>query len=146
MLNQPSKEKKQAIDEEIKSRQRMQRFWVEKLQKFARKINSNYPGGQTAAENFIKANIKWTVEEIGIDCTIECLKKLKPHEPPFRSDDLIKKFLKQAGSINAIIQYLEYMCLECGPTREQINENAILNKRQEEEKKGIEAIPLSIHE
>ena len=103
------------------------------LQKYAQKINSNYVGGQQAAENFIKANIRWTVdeEELGIDVTIECLKKVKVQEAPFRSEDLMKKFLKAAGGINAVISYLEYICLECGPTRSQINENALYNKKRE---------------
>ena len=44
------------------------------------------------------------------------MKKTKVQEPPFRSEDLMK-FLKSAGGINAVISYLEYICLECGPTR-----------------------------
>ena len=108
------------------------------LQKYAQKINSNYQGGQQAAENFIKANIGWTVEEaeLGINVTIECLKKTKVQEPPFWSEALMK-FLKSAGGISAVIKYLEYICLECGPTRIQINENALYNKRREQLKKGI---------
>ena len=74
------------------------------------------------------------------------MKKSKPHEPPFLSEDLMKKFLKGAGGIKAVISYLEYICLECGPTREIINENAIINKKKEDAKKGIEADRPSIHE
>ena len=44
------------------------------------------------------------------------------------------------------MQYLEYMCLECGPTREEINDNAALNKKKADQKKGIESEKPSIHE
>ena len=124
----------------------MQNFWVSNLQKYAQKVNSNFVGSQVAAENFIKTHIKWTVEEIGIDCAIECLKKSKVHEPPFRSDDLMKKFLKGAGGINAVIQYLEYMCLECGPTRSTINDNALLTKKKDDLKQGVETVKPSNYE
>lgn len=56
------------------------------------------------------------------------------------------KFLKSAGGINAVISYLEYICLECGPTRNQINENALYNKKREQLKKGIIVQKVSIHE
>ena len=56
------------------------------------------------------------------------------------------KFLKSAGGINAVISYLEYICLECGPTRNQINENALYNKKREQLKKGIIVQKASIHE
>lgn len=50
----------------------------------------------------------------------------------------MKKFLKGAGGINAVIQYLEYMCLECGPTRAIIDEYALLHRRKDDLKKGVE--------
>ena len=118
----------------MEQRVNLQKFWVTNLQKYAQKINSNYQGGQDAAENFIKGAVRWTIEDIGVECTIECLKKSKPHEPPFRSEDLMKRFLKSAGGIDAVITYLEYICLECGPTRAAINENALLNKQKEDVK------------
>ena len=59
-------------------------------------------------------------------------------------------FLKGAGGGNegrkAVIAYLEYICLECGPTRAAINENSLLNKRKDDAKKGIEAEKPTIHE
>lgn len=130
------------ISDEIEQRVNLQNFWVASLQKYAQKINSSSVG--EAAESFIKSHIEWTVEEVGIDCTIECLKKSKKFEPPFRSKDLMKSFLRKHGGTNAVIQYLEYMCLECGPTRAAINLNALLNRQKEDLKKGVEPEKQSI--
>ena len=58
----------------------------------------------------------------------------------------MKKFLKGAGGYNAVITYLEYMCLECGLTRASVDENARLNKLKEDAKKGIEQKKPSMHE
>lgn len=58
----------------------------------------------------------------------------------------MKKFLLDAGGINAVISYLEYICQKCGPKREIINENAYINKRNEEIKKGIHGESLSIYQ
>ena len=142
-----TEEQKQIIQNEIDSRLNLQSFWVTSLQKYAQKINSNFEGSQQAAEKFIWEQIRWTVDEIGVDCTIECLKKSKLYEPPFRSDDLLKRYLKipTVGS-SAVISYLEYMCLECGPTRADLVENARLFKIKEEQKKGIEPVKPSLRD
>ena len=64
------------------------------LQKYAQKINSNFEGTQQAAETFIREQVRWTIEEIGVECTIECLKKSRLYEPPFRSEELLRRYLK----------------------------------------------------
>ena len=65
---------------------------------------------------------------------------------PFRSQELLTNYLRAFGGHNAVISYLEYVCLECGPTRAIINENALINKKKDDAKKGIEAEKLTIQE
>jgi len=54
--------------------------------------------------------------------------------------------LRTFGGHNAVISYLEYVCLECGPTRAIIDENALINKRRDDAKKGIEVEKPTIQE
>ena len=87
------------------------------------------------------------------------MKKSRLYEPPFRSEELLRRYLKipvkikiaaQGGKSGfqqpAVINYLEYMCLECGPTRQDLVENARLYKTKEEQKKGIEPVKPSLRD
>ena len=89
--------------------------------------------GIAKAEKFITQNIQWTLDEIGYNFTIDCLKMTKPFEPPFKSKDIFI-FLKKKGSHKATIAYLEYLCLVCCPSKKKLIEYAADFKRSLEEK------------
>ena len=57
----------------------------------------------------------------------------KPYEPPFKSKEILI-YLKKHGGPHATIAYLEYLCIQCCPTKGKLLEYSAEFKRNNENK------------